>query len=126
MNATNRTQEIEGMWRPQGILLTQLREHTRPVTRLGVAHDNSYFVSASDDGTLKVRIMSVVFMLALTTFDYLLILFVSSCFVCCFVFLFFFGSFGIPTLAARETLAEPQCWNIHFQHQRLLGYLVSR
>lgn len=48
-------QEIEMQWRPQGVLMTQLCFHTQPVTSLAVAYDNSFFTSASDDGTIKVR-----------------------------------------------------------------------
>eukprot|EP00953_Heterococcus_sp_UTEX-ZZ885_P040499 20692-Heterococcus_DN1.PRE.1 len=42
-------------WRPkQGVLVASLREHTAAVNRLAVTQDQSFFASASSDGTCKI------------------------------------------------------------------------
>ncbi|KAI1981539.1 Serine/threonine-protein kinase [Ophidiomyces ophidiicola] len=41
-------------WRPQGTLVAMFGEHTGPVNRVAVAPDHAFFVTASDDGTVKV------------------------------------------------------------------------
>ncbi|KAL1955446.1 hypothetical protein VTO42DRAFT_8539 [Malbranchea cinnamomea] len=41
-------------WRPQGNLVAMFGEHTGPVNRVVVAPDHAFFVTASDDGTVKV------------------------------------------------------------------------
>lgn len=42
------------IWRPSGLLLAQLIEHTAAINRVVVAPDHSFFVTASDDGTCKI------------------------------------------------------------------------
>lgn len=42
------------VWRPEGTLVTIFGEHTGPVNRVVVAPDHVFFVTASDDGTVKV------------------------------------------------------------------------
>jgi phosphoinositide-3-kinase regulatory subunit 4 len=44
----------DNQWRPRGVLIAHLQEHQRAVNKVVVSHDNSFFVSASDDGTVKV------------------------------------------------------------------------
>ena len=41
-------------WRPRGILVSNLVEHQGAVNSIAVAQDDSFFVTASDDGTAKV------------------------------------------------------------------------
>ena len=43
-------------WKPResGVLLTSLREHSAAVRRISVAADQSFFSSASEDGTVKI------------------------------------------------------------------------
>jgi phosphoinositide-3-kinase, regulatory subunit 4 len=41
-------------WRPQGQLVAVLSEHTDKVTRLAAAPDHAFFLTGSDDGTVKV------------------------------------------------------------------------
>lgn len=41
-------------WRPQGKLMAILSEHTDRVTRIIVAPDHTFFLTASDDGSVKV------------------------------------------------------------------------
>ncbi|KAL1969167.1 hypothetical protein VTN77DRAFT_421 [Rasamsonia byssochlamydoides] len=41
-------------WRPEGVLVAMFGEHTGPVNRVVVAPDHAFFVTASDDGTVKV------------------------------------------------------------------------
>ncbi|KAK6440745.1 Serine/threonine-protein kinase [Oleoguttula sp. CCFEE 5521] len=41
-------------WRPQGTLVAILNEHTDRVSRLLVAPDHAFFLTASDDGTVRV------------------------------------------------------------------------
>ncbi|KAH7447982.1 hypothetical protein KP509_01G130700 [Ceratopteris richardii] len=41
-------------WQPRGVLIAHLQEHRRAVNKVAVSHDNSFFVSASDDGTVKL------------------------------------------------------------------------
>jgi WD40 repeat protein len=40
----------------QGVLVASLREHTAAVNRLAVTQDQSFFASASSDGTCKVGV----------------------------------------------------------------------
>ncbi len=47
-------QTSEQPWRPEGILVAVLGEHTGPINRTVVAPDHAFFVTASDDGTVKV------------------------------------------------------------------------
>ncbi|KAK1809124.1 Serine/threonine-protein kinase [Friedmanniomyces endolithicus] len=43
-----------GPWRPEGQLVGVLSEHTARVTRIVVAPDHMFFLTGSDDGTVKV------------------------------------------------------------------------
>ncbi|KAK9325582.1 hypothetical protein V1517DRAFT_253511 [Lipomyces orientalis] len=43
-----------GPWRPDGVLIAHFEEHKGPVTRVAVSPDHYFFVTASDDGTVKV------------------------------------------------------------------------
>ncbi|PGH13616.1 VPS15 protein kinase [Polytolypa hystricis UAMH7299] len=44
----------EKPWRPQGNLVAMFGEHSGPINRVVVAPDHAFFVTASDDGTVKV------------------------------------------------------------------------
>ncbi|GAB4852674.1 Serine/threonine-protein kinase [Ancistrocladus abbreviatus] len=41
-------------WRPRGVLVAHLQEHRSAVNDIAVSSDHSFFVSASDDSTVKV------------------------------------------------------------------------
>lgn len=41
-------------WRPRGVLVAHLQEHRSSVNDIAVSNDHSFFVSASDDSTVKV------------------------------------------------------------------------
>eukprot|EP00475_Leptophrys_vorax_P038192 TRINITY_DN6689_c0_g1_i1.p1 TRINITY_DN6689_c0_g1~~TRINITY_DN6689_c0_g1_i1.p1 ORF type:complete len:1151 (+),score=275.62 TRINITY_DN6689_c0_g1_i1:39-3455(+) len=41
-------------WTPRGVLVADLGEHKASVNRVSVSRDNVFFVSASDDGTVKI------------------------------------------------------------------------
>ncbi|GLJ26656.1 hypothetical protein SUGI_0518430 [Cryptomeria japonica] len=41
-------------WRPRGILVAHLQEHQLAVNDIAVSHDHNFFVSASDDCTVKI------------------------------------------------------------------------
>ncbi|KAF3912306.1 hypothetical protein AA313_de0204676 [Arthrobotrys entomopaga] len=43
-----------GIWKPDGGLVAQLNEHTGAVNRVVVAPDHTFFLTASDDGTVKL------------------------------------------------------------------------
>ncbi|CAM6126892.1 unnamed protein product [Calypogeia fissa] len=45
---------IESSWRPKGVLIAHLQEHQRAVNEVSVSSDQIFFVSGSDDGTVKV------------------------------------------------------------------------
>jgi len=47
-------QDLDKVWRPEGNLVAMFGEHSGPVNRVAVAPDHSFFVTASDDGTVKV------------------------------------------------------------------------
>lgn len=44
----------DGTWRPQGILVAHLQEHALAVNDIAVSHDHNFFVTASDDCTVKI------------------------------------------------------------------------
>ena len=48
------SQTTPGPWRPQGRLMAVLNEHTERVSRILVAPDHTFFLTASDDGSVKV------------------------------------------------------------------------
>jgi phosphoinositide-3-kinase regulatory subunit 4 len=41
-------------WRPEGVLVAMFGEHSGPVNRVAIAPDHAFFVTASDDGSVKV------------------------------------------------------------------------
>ena len=41
-------------WKPEGQLVAMLGEHTAAVNRIAVAPDHAFFITGSDDGTVKV------------------------------------------------------------------------
>lgn len=47
-------QATDRPWRPEGSLVAMLGEHTGPINRVVVAPDHAFFITASDDGTVKV------------------------------------------------------------------------
>jgi phosphoinositide-3-kinase regulatory subunit 4 len=47
-------QDPPKMWRPEGHLVATFGEHSGPVNRIAVPPDHSFFVTASDDSTVKV------------------------------------------------------------------------
>ncbi|ODQ67089.1 WD40 repeat-like protein [Nadsonia fulvescens var. elongata DSM 6958] len=61
-------------WKPTGVLVSNLHEHTAPITRLVVSPDHEFFVSASDDGYIKVwdtqRLESTVTSHAMLTYKF--------------------------------------------------------
>lgn len=62
------------VWRPRGVLIAHLAEHRRAVNCLSVAgkdRHNPFFVSASNDGTVKVCVLTC--LLPLTFFDELVL-----------------------------------------------------
>jgi phosphoinositide-3-kinase, regulatory subunit 4 len=54
--AINRSsvQAVDKPWRPEGILVATFAEHAGPVNRVVVAPDHVFFITGSDDGTVKV------------------------------------------------------------------------
>ncbi|KAL5572531.1 hypothetical protein UlMin_022128 [Ulmus minor] len=51
----SRTSSIpDSGWRPRGVLVAHLQEHRSAVNDLAISTDHSFFVSASDDSTVKV------------------------------------------------------------------------
>ncbi|KAJ5488505.1 hypothetical protein N7539_003395 [Penicillium diatomitis] len=47
-------QDTNALWRPEGSLIATFGEHTAPVNRIAVPPDHAFFVTASDDSTVKV------------------------------------------------------------------------
>ncbi|KAJ5894840.1 hypothetical protein N7495_006531 [Penicillium taxi] len=47
-------QDPNKVWRPEGDLVTTFGEHSGPVNRIAVPPDHSFFVTASDDSTVKI------------------------------------------------------------------------
>ncbi|KAI5293665.1 Serine/threonine-protein kinase [Ascosphaera acerosa] len=47
-------QPVTKTWRPQGTLVALLAEHTGAINRIAVAPDHRFFLTASDDGTVRV------------------------------------------------------------------------
>lgn len=43
-----------GPWKPEGTLVAMLGEHTASVNRVVVAPDHAFFITGSDDGTVKI------------------------------------------------------------------------
>ena len=46
--------EIEAPWHPEGTLVATYGEHTGPINRVQPSPDHVFFITASDDGTVKV------------------------------------------------------------------------
>jgi phosphoinositide-3-kinase regulatory subunit 4 len=43
-----------GAWRPEGVLVAMLCEHTAAINRVATAPDHKFFITGSDDSTVKV------------------------------------------------------------------------
>lgn len=43
-----------GTWKPEGTFVASFSEHTEPINRVVVAPDHNFFLTASDDGTVKI------------------------------------------------------------------------
>ncbi|KAL7275309.1 Serine/threonine-protein kinase [Rhizina undulata] len=43
-----------GAWKPEGLLVAQFGEHTGAINRVVVAPDHNFFITGSDDGTVKI------------------------------------------------------------------------
>ena len=48
------TTEFEKPWRPEGVLVAVFGEHTGAINRVLPSPDHAFFITASDDGTVKV------------------------------------------------------------------------
>ena len=48
------SQDVEMPWRPQGILVATFGEHSGSINRVIPSPDHRFFITASDDGTVKV------------------------------------------------------------------------
>ncbi|KAI4165482.1 MAG: hypothetical protein LQ342_000892 [Letrouitia transgressa] len=48
------SQETDRPWRPESVLVATFGEHTGPINRLAPSPDHAFFLTASDDGTVKV------------------------------------------------------------------------
>lgn len=48
------TQDPGSIWRPEGNLVATFGEHSGPVNRIAIPPDHSFFVTASDDSTVKI------------------------------------------------------------------------
>ena len=46
--------QASAIWRPEGALVALLSEHTAPINRVAVAPDHRFFITGSDDGTVRV------------------------------------------------------------------------
>lgn len=47
-------QEPRKPWRPEGVLISTFGEHTGPINRVVASPDHAFFITGSDDGTVKV------------------------------------------------------------------------
>ncbi|XP_062221696.1 serine/threonine-protein kinase VPS15-like [Phragmites australis] len=45
---------LETGWRPRGVLVAHLQEHRLSVNDIAVSNDNTFFVTASDDSSIKI------------------------------------------------------------------------
>lgn len=48
------TQNIHKLWKPEGNLVATFGEHSGPINRIAVPPDHAFFVTASDDSTVKI------------------------------------------------------------------------
>ena len=46
--------EIDKPWRPEAVLVATFGEHTGPINRVLPSPDHAFFITASDDGTVKI------------------------------------------------------------------------
>ncbi|KAG0291003.1 Serine/threonine-protein kinase [Linnemannia gamsii] len=53
INRSN-SQTVRSQWRPKGILVAHLAEHKAAVNQICVSPDHNFFVSCSDDGSVKI------------------------------------------------------------------------
>ena len=47
-------QDADMPWRPQGVLVATFGEHTGPINRVLPSPDHAFFITASDDGSVKI------------------------------------------------------------------------
>ncbi|KAL5338297.1 hypothetical protein BJX70DRAFT_205639 [Aspergillus crustosus] len=52
--AKSNDRDINKVWKPTGSLVALFGEHSGPANRVVVAPDHSFFITASDDGTVKI------------------------------------------------------------------------
>ncbi|KAF9204955.1 Serine/threonine-protein kinase [Haplosporangium sp. Z 27] len=50
----NNSQTVRSQWRPKGTLIAHLAEHKASVNQILVSPDHTFFVSCSDDGSVKI------------------------------------------------------------------------
>ncbi|KAG0049019.1 Serine/threonine-protein kinase [Gryganskiella cystojenkinii] len=50
----NNSQTVRSQWRPQGKLVAHLAEHKASVNQICVSPDHNFFVTCSDDGSVKI------------------------------------------------------------------------
>ncbi len=48
------SQDIDRPWRPEGVLVATFGEHTGPINRVLPSPDHTFFLTGSDDGTVKI------------------------------------------------------------------------
>ena len=48
------SQEVDRPWRPEGVLVATFGEHTGPINRVLPSPDHTFFLTGSDDGTVKI------------------------------------------------------------------------
>ncbi|KAL8939260.1 MAG: hypothetical protein Q9211_002816, partial [Gyalolechia sp. 1 TL-2023] len=48
------SRELDRPWRPEGTLVATFGEHTAPINRVVPSPDHAFFVTASDDGSVKI------------------------------------------------------------------------
>ncbi|KAK9239906.1 hypothetical protein V1525DRAFT_371857 [Lipomyces kononenkoae] len=48
------TSGVSGPWQPDGVLIAHFEEHKGPINRVVVSPDHNFFLTASDDGTVKI------------------------------------------------------------------------
>ena len=53
-SAQDRSKATRAAWRPSGQLLTQFSEHTAAINQICAAPDHAFFITGSDDGTVKI------------------------------------------------------------------------
>ena len=54
MNPKADVPQVEGPWHPQGTLVATFSEHTGPINRILPSPDHVFFLTASDDGSVKI------------------------------------------------------------------------